>query len=782
MELRGALGNHSTFHMRDVAGLQPLALGEEVLEIVAANSRSCVLLKSRNVQCWGRNSEGQLGLGHTTVIGDNEFPTKRNSLTFKETGDPVTAYFDSSPGSTNPMAFHFDAGKSSAQGTITSYAWNFGDQETGTGSSTSHTFTQPGFYTVSLTVTDQFNQTHQVSQSILVERENSSPILPRGQSFTVAGGLKTTLSLAKAFDFDSTAFTYHLVESPGQGSLSNCLGGMDDLVCTYTSPANFTGEVLFGYKANDSVSDSSAVTVTLNIVDSAPAVLAISGLRNHACTLFDNKKVKCWGRNSYGQLGYGNRHYIGDDELASAQNFVDVGDNVVQIAVGGSHTCALLEDRNVKCWGRNNNGQLGLGHTQSIGDNEAASSVTSLSLGEKVRQIVAGGTFSCALTEMGRVKCWGANSNGQLGLGHTQQVGHSELAAVGQSPFINIGGKVSKLAAGWEHVCALLENQKLKCWGQNNNGQLGLGNTSNIGDNEHPVSAGDVSVGQDVRDVSLGRWNTCALLADQTVKCWGHYSLLGQQSYYDSSNSIGNNELPSTIASLTLGGEVKQVTISWQHACALLRNGKVKCWGEGGLGTLGNHSTLPIRDVAQLQPLPLDEQVLQIASASHRSYVLLKSKSVRGWGQNNFGQLGLGHTLHVGDDEYPGRANSTIFKQTGHPVLAHFDFSASSTNPLTLDFDATGSFTTGTIASYAWDFGDESTGTGVSTSHTFANSGFYTVSLTVTDHFNQTHQVSRTLFVEADSSTDMDDGEGSGGDGQINHFLQTKIKDAGNAG
>ena len=234
---------------------------------------------------------------------------------------------------------------------------------TGSGSAASHTFASAGAYTVGLTVTDNFGQTHQVSQKVVLEaaNENSSPLLVNGgvahpvilreQDLSVISGKAISFTLNGALDFDSTALTYSVVDMPTQGVLSGCLGGTVDISCKYVAPSSFTGKVTFSYKANDGTSDSNTREVSIQVLAEGLSIVDISASSDHSCALFDNKKIKCWGRNGSGQLGYGHRNNIGDDELASAQGFVDVGGDVLSVVTGGSHTCALLVDKTVKCWG-----------------------------------------------------------------------------------------------------------------------------------------------------------------------------------------------------------------------------------------------------------------------------------------------------------------------------------------------------------------------------------------------------------------------------------------------
>jgi cysteine-rich repeat protein len=207
----------------------------------------------------------------------------------------------------------------------------------------------------------------------------------------------------------------------------------------------------------------------------------------HTCALLESGAVRCWGRNRYGQLGYGHTSPIGDSEAPSSAGDVSAGERVVQLAAGAYHTCALLESGTVRCWGDNEYGRLGYGHSSPIGDNEAPSSVNPVDVGGRVVQLAAGDSHTCALLEGGAVRCWGPNWNGELGYGHMRAIGDDESPS--SAGDVNVGGRVVQLAAGSYHTCAVLEGGGVRCWGYNENGQLGYGHMRAIGDDESPSSA-----------------------------------------------------------------------------------------------------------------------------------------------------------------------------------------------------------------------------------------------------------------------------------------------------
>ncbi|HMJ11315.1 MAG TPA: hypothetical protein VK524_07890, partial [Polyangiaceae bacterium] len=209
----------------------------------------------------------------------------------------------------------------------------------------------------------------------------------------------------------------------------------------------------------------------------------------HTCALLSNGKVRCWGSSYDGALGYGNFDNIGDDEAAGAGGDVDLGGTVARIAVGWEHTCAVLTDGRLRCWGRNSEGQLGYAHSATIGDDETPASAGDVPVGSPVRQVALGAHHTCALLTTGKVRCWGTSESGQLGYGNTQSVSPASAAAD-----VNVGGSVVQIAAGVAHTCALLTTGAVRCWGSNNYGELGYPSAGNIGDDELPYTALDVAV------------------------------------------------------------------------------------------------------------------------------------------------------------------------------------------------------------------------------------------------------------------------------------------------
>jgi len=161
---------------------------------------------------------------------------------------------------------------------------------------------------------------------------------------------------------------------------------------------------------------------------------------------------------------------------------------VADVVASAEHTCVLLRDDNGRCWGRNSEGQLGYGRNDDIGDNETPL-VTNLNFnGATVRQLAAGAHHTCALLTNGAVRCWGFNAYGQLGQGDMV------LRSTPTAAVVRLGTSVVRLASGANHNCALLTTSRVRCWGLGSSGQLGYGTTDSIGDNEQADAAGPIAL------------------------------------------------------------------------------------------------------------------------------------------------------------------------------------------------------------------------------------------------------------------------------------------------
>jgi alpha-tubulin suppressor-like RCC1 family protein len=222
--------------------------------------------------------------------------------------------------------------------------------------------------------------------------------------------------------------------------------------------------------------------------------------------------VRCWGpENDQGQQGNTEAELPSSTD-EEARNVI-LGAKAKHIAAGDNHSCALLYNGHVRCWGSLG---AGLGRTNGFPHSPNTyypKEVGDVVVGGSVSQIATGREHTCALLRSGSVRCWGRNKDGQLGYGHTDTVGDENdiyhvccvnkrtsrppptklsLSTPAKAGDVPLGGRAVQITAGYKHTCALLDTGKIRCWGNNEHGQLGYGHTRTIGDDETPASVGDV--------------------------------------------------------------------------------------------------------------------------------------------------------------------------------------------------------------------------------------------------------------------------------------------------
>ncbi len=334
--------------------------------------------------------------------------------------------------------------------------------------------------------------------------------------------------------------------------------------------------------------------------------------------------------------------------------------SIKQIATGASRTCVLWENGKVKCWGENATGALGLGDTLRRGDkpNSMGSELPFVDLGDnsKVVSIGSGGQHTCALLDSGKVKCWGLNSNGQLGIGKVLTWGWELSEMGGAVPDVPLGkGRVIALTVGKNHNCALFEEGRIKCWGGNNEGQLGLGDAIDRGTRLEKMGEAlpFVNLGTHARAVSVtaGNDHSCALFDSGKVKCWGG-NQNGQLGLGDTVNrGVRLDEMGDALPFVDLGKGVKvtKITSGPGQTRVLLANGTVKNWGFNRSGILGlgdrvNRGDQPNTMGDFLMPVDLGPNVKVVDIGGGNSFVcaLLSTAEMKCWGANVFGELGLG--------------------------------------------------------------------------------------------------------------------------------------------
>ena len=290
--------------------------------------------------------------------------------------------------------------------------------------------------------------------------------------------------------------------------------------------------------------------------------------------------------------------------------------DVTDMGAGEYHTCAVTTD-GVKCWGDNEFGQVGDGTAA-----DRVSPVDVAGLTANLRVIDAGGSHTCAVTVNGAAQCWGANHHGQLGNGATDD----PFDVVG---VVGLESGVEAIAAGYRHTCALVDGG-VTCWGQNDYGQLGDGSTT---ERTTPVAVAGLTAG--VRAIAVGYYHSCALTDAGSVKCWGRndWGALGDDSNTDRSTPVSVVGLSAGVAELAAG---------FNHTCARMNSGEVRCWGSNRYGELGDGTTTNRKTPVVV--IDLADGVNAITAAYGHTCAVTKTNGAKCWGLNEFGELGDGTT------------------------------------------------------------------------------------------------------------------------------------------
>ena len=463
---------------------------------------------------------------------------------------------------------------------------------------------------------------------------------------------------------------------------------------------------------------------------------------SHSCAIREDNTLKCWGSNSSGQLGLGDNYprgvnFAGVLAENSTVQLTTGPEGVLQVSAGSNSTCALFDHTadglpNVlKCWGYNNYGSLGQNNTTVIGRNgvNEVDQLMPIDLGAgagEVKMIASGQTHVCALVEGvdadtsldDQVVCWGNGQFGRLGRGSGDNAGDDPTRPVvpATSPetrFVPLSTAATSdasrdaypisIGTGYLHSCAIMrpktvgafdgssapdgEHDFLRCWGANQNGQLGLDSTAvtNIGagagnhanefsdpNNIAQIGANLTATG-DVKAIDLGRFHTCAILdsstqapEDDVLRCWGN-NPNGQLGYDPATiTNIDSNAEFAALTNVPLGTNKypKAVFTEYHYTCAVVGDSfndaspdELKCWGTGSLGRLGSGSDADIvaSDNNLAVALPGMKAPTTVAGIGISFFCSLldsggSSHEVACFGHNAYGQLGNPTIGNVGDE------------------------------------------------------------------------------------------------------------------------------------
>lgn len=540
-------------------------LGADAVGLASGSNFTCALTTAGGVKCWGYNNAGAVGDGTYT---NRSTPTDVSGLT------------------SGVLAIAAGTGHACAVKNGVTYCWGSNDHgQLGDGTTNDSNVPVPvvGFNEVAQVVAGEAHSCLLTSYGgVACWGRNDWGQLGDG---TVVQRLVPTIP-----------FVANNVAAISAGARRSCI----------VTAAG--GAKCWGYSAG---------LVPTDVPGLESGVASIATGIGHSCVLTEAGGVKCWGENGWGQ--------VGDGTTTSRPPSIDVvglGSGVVSVATGPLNTCAIMTDSIVKCWGENLLGQLGTGTPTTAGY------TSPVQLGAFQRFIaLESGTFSaCALNSGGGVKCWGWNSDGQLGDG-TTTVRTTAVDVAG------LESGVVAVSAGYTHACALTNAGGVKCWGRNGFGSLGDGTGT------PRLTAVDVfGLTGGVKAISVGERHSCALLNTGGVSCWGanEYGQVGDGT------TLATRPTPVNVIGLSTG--VTAISAGAYHSCALTSAGGVKCWGFNRWGQLGDGA--PTEGMVPVDVGGLTSGVVAISSGDYHTCALTSAGSVKCWGRNYEGQLGDGTTTN----------------------------------------------------------------------------------------------------------------------------------------
>ncbi len=540
-----------------------------VIDVAVGDNHSCALLANNGgVKCWGANNEGQLGNGTTSHSTTPVFVPTSEGATKLAVGAAHSCF---GAGSWMLCWGRNNAGQ---LGQGSSYAFS--------ASPSVVMANDRGPLFTNGTIVAGANHTCAISSSRLYcWGAGGSGQLGNGNNtnavYPVLTGVTSFVNIA-------SAGTAHTCVSEIEDVDAYCWGNWGGL--TYTTPQ------------------------LINVVsgNNNESITGIDSGNNHVCVTISNGDLRCFGQNLDSQVGNGSSSSF----VAAPTSVVGIS-STLKASAGGSQSCALLANGSIACWGLNGWGQLGDGTQRKAVTPVSAGWWKSFTPTLGVTAASVGYSHACALKN-NQVKCWGNNSNGQVGTAVA-------IGAIQKNPVLvgGLTGNIVSLVSGILHNCVLLDSGTVKCWGGNSSGQLGNGSRTTA--QATPVNV--VGLGQAATSIMAAGDFTCAVLQDKSAKCWGSNS----HGQLGAALSGGSSPTPQTVANLL---NVTAISGKAAHACALLGNRTTMCWGANYNGQLGDGTTtnrnVPVANATWIN------DVIALAAGSDNTCVVRKGNIPWCWG------------------------------------------------------------------------------------------------------------------------------------------------------
>ena len=639
-------GGNNSMANNSLVPVQAIPAGSGATAVSAGTTHSCAAVAG-GVQCWGENSEGQLGNGVVSAT-PSRVPVQAIAA-----GSGATA-----------VASDVHSSCAVVNGGVRCWGAN------GSG---------------------------QIGNNTLVPSATPVQTIPASSGATAigVGGFHSCAVVAGGVRCWGVGFAGELGNGSQSGSLTPVQtiaagsGATSVATAAHTTCAAINGAVkCWGYNANGQLGNNSQadslIPVQTSLLTNGATLVSAGG--THSCAIMSNN-VHCWGGNSVGQLGDGsdvahlvpvsvvpangrgtvtggashscalsrggvkcagwNLHgELGNNSMTNSSIPVatqNIPSGATQLAAGDIHTCAVVGG-GVKCWGRNFLGALG-----DNSSNDRLTPVQTIPAASNVGAIAAGSSRTCASVN-GGMQCWGG---AYLGDG-------SSTGSLVPVNAIAAGSGVAAIAIGTNHNCALTRYGEVKCWGGCFYGALGFACGGAV---LTPTTA--LPPGAYATDVAAGDGHTCAVVGGG-VQCWG------RNDFGELGDGTGvTKATPTQIIAANSG--VTSIAAGYYHTCAL-QYGGVKCWGSNNEGQVGNGASADA--LSPVQIIPAGSGATAVGAGPYHSYAVVNDE-VLSWGRNSTGEAGINRVTSV--EPLPVRmldvgGNGYLHVDAGGSVPAPFAF------------------------------------------------------------------------------------------------------------
>eukprot|EP00004_Rigifila_ramosa_P000590 TRINITY_DN1060_c0_g1_i6.p1 TRINITY_DN1060_c0_g1~~TRINITY_DN1060_c0_g1_i6.p1 ORF type:complete len:2311 (-),score=422.95 TRINITY_DN1060_c0_g1_i6:14-6157(-) len=679
----GALGTGNTNNIGDQAGEMPPAntsIGGAAVHLTCGDAFTCVLLATGVVKCFGYNGFGQLGQGHSAHIGDQpgEMPpidtplgsvpvlslsagdstacavlgngeVKCWGLTFLLTPPAnellIPAYGDD-PGEMPPPSVFFDHSEKLVSATLGGL-FVCGMSTDGLAYCWGSDNSRGQLGNGNLVPIGQY------PDDVIEPVKIPPQLLSISVSSAISGDIITLSGIGFVDPADPSPQAVEVLLTGAQCEILTRTSAKIVCVVPILPPSTYYVSVL----ARGLYSPALPISI-VPVANFPPISLSSSAIVS--CLLTHQDSLRCFGSNYWGILGLnthqGLLYAIGDDPGEQPRDVPLSGLKFSTIKQSNYHICGIVASTaQLVCWGNNVQGQCGQptnGSTvmNAIGDDPGEMPPPFVNVGFQVAQIAPGELHTCALSVTNLVRCWGENRNGELGVGNTIKVGKNPGEMPPTANAILPAGTVSSIQAGSGYTCVLILGN-VYCWGQNVFATLGrqISTLVNIGDDIGDMPPNRAILEGPVAELRVGYSVVCVIYVIGTAACWGDgtHGMLGTGATDLIGDDLG--EMPPEL--MKVGFEtVIDIGVGADSTCVLFATGRITCFGLGSEARLGSGSYESIDSPCEFPPAPVNLQgpVVSLAVGGRHVCVLLHTTDVFCFGSNMYGQLGIGSFQETG--------------------------------------------------------------------------------------------------------------------------------------